>query len=52
MEVFGQFLTTVWEGINIPMNIYGFSFSFRDVFFYSMVGFLIFGFLVRLFNGE
>ena len=48
---FGAALTTIWEGMAMPMNVYGFSFSFRDVLIFSLVSTVIFSAIGRFFNG-
>lgn len=47
---FGSMLTAIWQGIDIPMNIYGFTFSLRDVLMFSLVATVIFGAIGSLFR--
>lgn len=40
---FGSVLSAIWQGFDIPMTIYGFTFSLRDVFMFSIISSMIFG---------
>lgn len=47
---FGAILAQIWEGFDIPMNVYGFTFSLRDVLMFSLVATIIFGAIGSLFR--
>ncbi len=50
MTVINDFFTVIWDGFGIEMNIYGFTFSFRDIFVYTLLAFLVVGFFAQLFD--
>lgn len=50
MEDFTLLMQIIWGLFDIPLNVYGYEFTFKQIFVFSMVGYLIFGFLGRLFN--
>lgn len=50
MEYLLSFLAGVHSLFTIPLNVYGFVFSFWDVFIFSVVGTLIFKFIGGVFN--
>lgn len=49
MQVLLDFLGQIYELFNIPMNIYGFTFSFWDVMMFSLIVGVIFGFVRHMF---
>ncbi len=40
---FGAVLAAIWNGFDTPLNIYGFTFSLRDVFMFGIISSMIFG---------
>lgn len=50
MEAFLAMMSGIVSCMQTPMNIWGFTFSFWDVFLFSMISSVIFGFIGKLFN--
>lgn len=50
MDAFFAMMSGIIDCMQIPMNIWGFTFSLWDVFMFSMVSTVIFGFIGKLFN--
>ena len=49
MGFFVSFMASVYDIFNIPLNVYGFVFSFWDVLVFSMVGGVVFKFIGGVF---
>ena len=52
IQDFGNLLGMIWDGFDIPMTVYGFSFSFQQVFMFSVVASIIFGAIGWFFWGR
>ena len=52
MEVLQSWLSSVLDVFQVPITIFGFTFSFWDVFLWSIVAGLVLTFLGGLFNGD
>lgn len=50
MDAFFAMMSGIVSTMKTPMNIWGFAFSLWDVFMFSMVSAVIFGFIGKLFN--
>lgn len=48
--VFLSFISKIWDAFDIPLTIYGFTFTFKQIFLFSLVTAIIFNFIGRLFN--
>lgn len=50
MDAFFQLMSGIVSCMQVPMEIWGFSFSLWDVFLFSMISTVVFGFIGHLFN--
>ena len=50
MDAFLAMMSGIVSCMQIPMDIWGFTFSLWDVFMFSMISAVIFGFIGKLFN--
>ena len=51
METIASFLSVIVQGMSIPMNIYGFTFSFWDIFLWSIIAGVVVWIVGRVING-
>ena len=52
MEVLLGFFKGIYDLFQVEMNVYGFIFSFWDVFMFSLIVSVIFGFLGRVLHED
>ena len=52
MEDFEAVFASIWQLFDIPMTLYGFTFSFAQVFVFSIVASIIFGAIGWFFWGS
>ncbi len=48
METLASYLAVIAQGMDIPIEIYGFTFSFMDLFLFGLFGGIVAGFVGRL----
>lgn len=50
MDAFFAMMSGIVDCMNTPMDIWGYTFSLWDVFMFSMISYVVFGFIGDFFN--